>query len=57
MWVGKDQETSALHTQLQAAKAESWRNSLPQGRAHELVTQSHVIRPENIQKGNIIQTE
>lgn len=35
----------------------SGRNSLLHGRIHQLVTQYEMIRPENIHRNNIIQTE
>ena len=45
----KSHGSSTLHVKLQTAKAaESWRNSLPQGRAPRLVIQHQMVSPESI---------
>ena len=41
----------------QLRHAESGRNSLPQGRARQLVIPYQMVSPENIHARNIIQTE
>lgn len=39
----------------QVKKAERWRNSLPQGKTHLLVTPYQMVSPENIHISNIVQ--
>ena len=41
----------------QLRKSGSKRNSLPQGRAHQLIIQHQIVIPENIHRNNIIQTK
>jgi hypothetical protein len=41
--------TSISLNSKQLRKAEKWRNSFPQGRAHQLIIQYQGVSPENIQ--------
>ena len=45
----EDHEASVIHIVLQVTRnAENGRNSLPQGKAHQLVIRYQVVSPENI---------